>query len=138
MSGPTIEERLKGLPIEELLLMRWRLKWHREARRKQLAPPEPWKEWGVRSGRGWGKTKTGSNWLGIAAALDPKSYNFIVAPTHDDVRHTCFEGPTGLDACLPDERRNAVGEGSARSVGQVRARQVRHGDTSLPLTQVIP
>lgn len=83
--------------------MRWRLKWQREARAKQLPPPEPWSEWGIRSGRGWGKTKTGSNWLGIAAALDPGSFNFVISPTHDDVRHTCFEGPTGLDACIPEQ-----------------------------------
>lgn len=81
--------------------MHWRMRWQREARPKQLPPDGQWRTWGIRTGRGWGKTKTGSNWLGIAAACDPNSYNFVIAPTHDDVRYTCFEGPTGIDNVVP-------------------------------------
>ena len=103
MSGPGLAEKLSKLSTEELLLMHWRLKWRRQARPKQLPPPEPWSEWGLRSGRGFGKTKTGSNWLGIEAALDPGSYNFVVAPTDDDVKEVCFKGPTGLYACIPPQ-----------------------------------
>jgi phage terminase large subunit-like protein len=91
------------MPLEELHVLRWRMRWQRQAREKQLPPPEPWRTWGIRSGRGWGKTQTGANWIGLKAALNPSTYNFIVAPTADDVRHTCFEGPTGIDRYIPKE-----------------------------------
>jgi phage terminase large subunit-like protein len=104
MATPSLlETKLAALPLEELHLLRWRMRWHRQARDKQLPPPEPWSTWGIRSGRGWGKTATGANWLGIKAASNPGTYNFIVAPTHDDLRHVCFEGPTGIDAYCPPE-----------------------------------
>lgn len=102
-SDTALEQRLARLPTQELLLLDWRLRWRREARPKQLQPEGAWSQWGIRTGRGWGKTKTGANWLGIAAACEPGSYNFIVAPTHDDVRYTCFEGPTGLHHVIPQQ-----------------------------------
>lgn len=58
--------------------------------------------WGVRSGRGFGKTLLAANWLGLEAC-DYPSYYHVVSPTHDDVRYTCFEGPTGLLSCIPPQ-----------------------------------
>lgn len=89
---------------EELLYLRWRMMWKSLARQKQL-PPKEFEElektiWGIRSGRGFGKTLAAANWLGGEAAELPGLYA-IVAPTHDDVRYTCFEGPTGLYSVIP-------------------------------------
>jgi len=53
------------------------------------------------TGRGWGKTLVGANWLGLEAAQHPNSYNAVVAPTHNDARYVCFEGPTGLLSVIP-------------------------------------
>lgn len=98
------EEILQSFTEEELLLLRWRMCWKALARGKQLPPPEfesmekPF--WGIRSGRGFGKTLTAANWLGIEAAMIFGRYA-VVAPTHDDVRYTCFEGPTGLYSVIP-------------------------------------
>lgn len=102
-SPEKLRETLSQFSDEDLLLLRWRMQWKANARRKQVPPTSPWKIFGVRSGRGFGKTLMGAQWMGQAAASDPGSYNFVVAPTHDDVRYTCFEGPTGLFSVIPPQ-----------------------------------
>ncbi len=89
---------------EELHFLRWRMMWKSMARHKQL-PPKEFEEyvktiWGIRSGRGFGKTLAAANWIGGEAATISGLYA-VVAPTHDDVRYTCFEGPTGLYSVIP-------------------------------------
>ena len=97
-------EAIQLFSEEELQLLRWRICWRRMARIKQLPPPEfesmEKSIWMIRSGRGFGKTLTGANWLAIEAAMYASFYA-VVSPTHDDVRYVCFEGPTGLLACIP-------------------------------------
>lgn len=107
---------LAKLSQRDLRVLIWRQKWLLTARPKQLPPdisdhgdgidPE-WTEWGILSGRGFGKTLCGANWLGVEAITDtgPKENNqsFVIAPTLNDVRYTCFEGPTGLLTILPPE-----------------------------------
>lgn len=100
------KEVLEGFTAEELHFLRWRICWKAMAREKQL-PPEEFDSlektiWGIRSGRGFGKTLAAANWLGIEACLSPSHYA-VVSPTHDDVRYTCFEGPTGLYSCVPPQ-----------------------------------
>jgi hypothetical protein len=51
-------------------------------------------------------TLTGANWLGYEALMDQdprNNYSFVIAPTLNDVRYTCFEGSTGLLSILPPE-----------------------------------
>lgn len=103
MTTDTLVERLEKLPRSELQLLEWRLRWQKTARPKQLAPPGDWSNWGILAGRGFGKTLTGANWLGLEACNDPGSFNAVIAPTLDDVRYTCFEGQAGLLAHIPDE-----------------------------------
>lgn len=99
-------ELLAGFTEEELHYLRWRVCWQQMARAKQLAPQEfidmlkP--IWLIRSGRGFGKTLTGANWIGDQAWMLPSFYA-VVSPTHDDVRYTCFEGPTGLLSVIPPQ-----------------------------------
>jgi phage terminase large subunit-like protein len=93
---------LEQLTKEDLLLMRWQLVWKARARAKQIPPADDsWNFFGIKSGRGFGKTLCGANWLGISAARDPGSYNFVVSPTHDDLQGVCFNGPTGLHSQIP-------------------------------------
>jgi phage terminase large subunit-like protein len=103
------EEAFAGFSAQEVALIRWRVEWRQTAREKQLAPDirDPirwaqWKSWGALTGRGWGKNLTSANWIGQEAALTPKSLCAMVAPTFDDVRYTCFEGPTGLLSVIPE------------------------------------
>lgn len=97
-------EILEDMSREDLLLIRWVISWKQMARKKQL-PPEEFVNfvkmiWGIRSGRGFGKTLCAANWLGLRAAQEKGDYA-AVAPTHDDVKLTCFEGPTGLMSVIP-------------------------------------
>ena len=102
----SIADIFQSFSKEELLVIRWRMCWKAMARRKQLPPPEfeslEKTIWGIRSGRGFGKTLLAANWMGIEACGFPSHYA-VVSPTHDDVRYTCFEGPTGLYACIPPQ-----------------------------------
>ncbi len=99
-------EILQLFTEEELHVMRWRICWKRMARGKQLPPPEfetgEISIFGLRSGRGFGKTLAAANATGIEAATTPGYYG-VVSPTHDDVRYTCFEGPTGLLSVIPPQ-----------------------------------
>lgn len=99
-------EVLQLFSDEDLHFLRWRICWQRMAREKQL-PPEEFLNmekfiWLIRSGRGFGKTLLGANWIGEQAWLVPSFYACI-SPTHDDVRYTCFEGPTGLYSVIPPQ-----------------------------------
>lgn len=106
---PTLKpyyRELLAMSDEELQLLRWRMKWKSIAREKQL-PPKEFDElvksiWLVITGRGFGKTLLAANWLAqTAAASSFPMMCAVVAPTHDDVRYTCFEGTTGLLALIP-------------------------------------
>lgn len=100
------KDTLATFTPEELYFLRWKMMWRAKARLKQL-PPKEFEQfekqiWMVRSGRGWGKTLVGANWLGQEAAAFTSRY-YVVAPTKDDVRYVCFEGPTGLYSVIPPQ-----------------------------------
>jgi phage terminase large subunit-like protein len=71
------------------------------------------------SGRGWGKTRTGAEWLAWQAVKNPKTRCAVVAPTFADARDTCVEGESGLLAIL--RRYGALREpnGWNRSMGEL-------------------
>ena len=76
--------------------------WWMAARPEQLAPEGDWHVWLILSGRGWGKTRTGAEWL-VQAALDaPKdSAGYptewaAFAQTKPDARSVLVEGPSGM------------------------------------------
>lgn len=99
-----LRSQLDELTEHELAVAYWKARWARQARPKQHPPDatEPdWKVFGICSGRGFGKTLAGANWIGLEAAQHPHSFNAIIAPTYQDARYTCFEGPTGLLAVIP-------------------------------------
>jgi phage terminase large subunit-like protein len=95
--------KLESLTTPQLHLLRWKLAWRKKARKKQLQPAGDWTIWGIRSGRGFGKTLTAANWIGQLAAETPNGYFAVVAPTYGDVRYTCFEGETGLLNVVPKD-----------------------------------
>jgi predicted phage terminase large subunit-like protein len=57
------------------------------------------------TGRGWGKTKTGSNWTLEMALSAPGIYLAVCAPTDKAVRSICFEGEAGI---IAEARRNSI------------------------------
>ena len=96
---------LSKLSPRDLKVLIWRQKWLQTARPNQLPPDDDsWLEWILRSGRGFGKTRAGAEWMGYEALMDPEALpSFVIAPTLNDVRYTCFEGPTGILTLLPAE-----------------------------------
>lgn len=73
-----------------------RLYWEEVARPNQLAPEGDWLIWLILSGRGWGKTRTGAEWIAHKALSMPKTRWAIVARTFADARDTCAEGESGI------------------------------------------
>lgn len=115
----SLADLLRALPLEQRmkeiaklsdqqameLLTTWRGFW---ARPSQLLPGTPgaeiqtsdWRYWIAKAGRGWGKTKVGSETV-REWAEDPKARILLVGPTTSDVRGIMVEGPSGLLSCYP-------------------------------------
>lgn len=70
--------------------------WWEIARPNQLPPPGDWYVWLLLAGRGWGKTRTGAEWLNEQVMTHPKTNWAVVAKTFGAARDVCVEGPTGL------------------------------------------
>ena len=95
---------LAQLTPEHLKMLIWQRKWTLTRRDKQTPPPGDWTEWGILAGRGFGKTLTGAQWLGQRAFMDHEALpRAVIAPTLNDVRYTCFEGPAGLMSIIPPD-----------------------------------
>jgi phage terminase large subunit-like protein len=91
------------MDYKDLVFLRSELQWRRAARRKQIPANDDWDFYGIKSGRGFGKTLSGAKWIFGKAARDPGSFNFVVAPTHEDLINTCFYGPAGLHGSYKDK-----------------------------------
>ena len=79
--------------------------WPTWARPSQLPPDGDWLVWLVLAGRGWGKTRTGAEWVRAQAASNNARRIALVAPTAADARDVMVEGHSGiLSVGHPDER----------------------------------
>lgn len=67
-----------------------------EARPAQIPPNGDWSVWMIMSGRGWGKTRTGAEWI-VDQALTEKGVWGVEAPTFGAARKICIEGRGGDD-----------------------------------------
>ena len=57
-----------------------------------------WSTWLLLTGRGWGKTLCGANWVIEMALSKPGIYIGVCAPTDKAVRSICLEGESGVVA----------------------------------------
>lgn len=96
-----LKEELLQLPMAELERLARRAAWRETARPEQLTPRGQWTTWAIVTGRGWGKTRTGAEWTWWEASKEPGSINGVIAPTFDMLRDICFNGESGLLACIP-------------------------------------
>lgn len=88
--------------------------WETRAYNKQREPSDPrhhlpdprtglrcgctggdYKTWLLMTGRGFGKTVTGSNWV-LTKGLAAKVWIAVCAPAFDLVQRVCFDGPSGI------------------------------------------
>jgi phage terminase large subunit-like protein len=89
-SQATLDAKLRRLAAARVV---WQ---NQYARPEQLPPAGDWSVWLIISGRGWGKTRTGAEWLAWQAVANPGTRWAIVAPTFGDARDTGVEGDSGL------------------------------------------
>jgi phage terminase large subunit-like protein len=92
---------LESLTPDErsLLLYDWRY-WARET---QLPPDGDWQIWLILAGRGFGKTRTGAEWVRVQARTC--QYVNLIGATADDARDIMVEGESGILAICPQAER---------------------------------
>ena len=79
--------------------------WGFWARGEQLAPEGDWRTWLILAGRGWGKTRTGAEWVrAIARRRGPRRIALIAA-TMAEARSVMVEGESGLLGISPTRER---------------------------------
>jgi phage terminase large subunit-like protein len=64
----------------------------------QLPPDGDWRVWIIQAGRGFGKTRAGSEWVHAMARATPGVRIALVGATIDDARRVMVEGPSGVIA----------------------------------------
>jgi phage terminase large subunit-like protein len=97
---PTLRaEFFAGLSHDEARALQWNWRgfW---ARPKQLAPVGAWTVWLILAGRGFGKTKTGAEWV-VERVEQGARRIALVAETAADARDVMVEGESGVLACSP-------------------------------------
>lgn len=120
--GPSLAERLMGLPRETRLGMlralgpvaaqRLLYAWEMWRRPKQATPSWGWDVWLILCGRGFGKTRTGAEWVRARVESGRGRSIALIGPSWGDVRRYMVGGHAGkrgngsglLDVCPPWNR----------------------------------
>jgi phage terminase large subunit-like protein len=77
--------------------------WFLWARDEQLTPDWAWTYWLILAGRGFGKTRTGAEWVRQVARSS--RYVNLIGATADDARDIMIEGESGIMAVCPRRER---------------------------------
>lgn len=95
--------------------------WHFWGRPDQFAPEGDWLVWLILAGRGWGKTRTGAEWIAERIRENPGCRIALVAETFADGRDTMMEGESGLLAVLSESELRGGSREAAwnRSIGEL-------------------
>jgi phage terminase large subunit-like protein len=75
--------------------------WKFWARPNQLPPPGDWRVWLLLAGRGFGKSRTGAEWVKDQVDAGKCARVALVAPTAADARDVMVEGESGLLSVCP-------------------------------------
>lgn len=89
--------------------------WELHARREQFPPEGFWTVWLIRTGRGWGKTRTGGEWLRREHQKNPMT-DGIIARTETDLERYCLRGESGILSTAPEHYRPEYQPGKQRLV----------------------
>ncbi len=90
-------------------------RWDAWAHGGQTMPPGDWRVWLIRAGRGFGKTRAGSEWINQLALDEPEGRFALVGASLDEVRRVMIEGQSGLIATARSDRQ-PVWKASAREL----------------------
>lgn len=75
--------------------------WSKWARPKQIAPTGDWDGWLILAGRGFGKTRTGAEFVRDAVQSGNAKRIALIAETAKDGRDVIVEGESGILSCCP-------------------------------------
>ena len=89
----TITEEQAIAAVERRPWLGWR-------RTEQMPPHGDWRTWLILAGRGWGKTRTGAEWV-IDRIEDGAERIALIGPTAADARDVMVEGESGILAIAP-------------------------------------
>jgi phage terminase large subunit-like protein len=102
LNSPERRKFLSSLSDSETLSLFY--DWKQWARPNQIAPEGTWSNWLCLSGRGWGKTRVGAEWVRHNAENHPDRKELriaLVAPVAGDARKVMVEGESGIMAISP-------------------------------------
>ena len=71
-------------------------RWESYAHPGQLPLHDDWRIWLIRAGRGFGKTRAGSEWVNWTARNVPGARIALVGATAEEARRVMVEGPSGV------------------------------------------
>ena len=92
--GPTTRAYQRSLPEWEAAELRYN--WNLHARESQLPPPGDWDTWLILAGRGFGKTRTGAEWVRDQVESDAAHRVALVARALDEAQSVMIEGESGI------------------------------------------
>lgn len=90
--------------------------WMHQRRANQIPPTGDWRTWLVMAGRGFGKTRTGAEFICERVAAGDARLIALVAPTAADARDVMVQGESGLLACAARWGLHATYQPSRRRV----------------------
>ncbi|HEY8871552.1 MAG TPA: terminase family protein [Stellaceae bacterium] len=96
---PLRNKLVRSLTPEQALKIKY--DWAYRARPGQLPPPGGWRVWLLLAGRGFGKTRTGAEFVRARVGARTARRIALVAPTAADARDVMVEGESGLLAIAP-------------------------------------
>jgi phage terminase large subunit-like protein len=97
----TLPEEEQGRIMRQLSLPQrreFKERWHAWAHGGQCPDDGDWRVWMILAGRGYGKTRAGSEWVSALARADGSLRFALVGATIEDVRKVMIEGESGLIA----------------------------------------
>ncbi|HPD07437.1 MAG TPA: terminase family protein [Candidatus Bipolaricaulis sp.] len=98
-SHPKLRAQILKLSDRDLGILAY--DWELNARPEQLMPPGNWFIWLILTGRGWGKTRAGSESVCYEKRAGRARRIALVGATAADVRDVMVDGPSGIMAVSP-------------------------------------
>lgn len=97
--------------------------WRRLARPGQLAPEGDWRTWLILAGRGFGKTRSGAEWV-REKVRHGAGHIGLIGPTFADVRDIMVEGESGILAVCGKCDETLDGRPNGRPLFEVTKRRI--------------
>lgn len=106
-SHPPEVQRAILAELSEAELAELEYEWRFWARQEQIAPDSDWLTWVINAGRGFGKTRAGSEWVREQVDAGRQRIALIGETYKDLVEVMCF-GDSGLASVFPDHQKPKI------------------------------